>query len=53
MSGLKVLYGPDARASDFGYSRVEDQKEIWEEALRIGRLIGERLETTTKGQSSI
>ena len=49
MSGLKVLYGPDARTSDFRYSQVEDQKEVWEEALRIGRLIGERSQTNNKG----
>ena len=49
MSGLKVLYGPDAKTSDYGYSRVEDQKEVWEEAIQIGRLIGERLQTTIKG----
>jgi len=44
MSGLKVLYGPDAKTSDYVYSRVEDQKEVWEEAMRIGRLIGERIQ---------
>lgn len=49
MSGLKKMYGPDAKASDIEYSRVEDQKEVWEEAVRIGRLIGERLQTTNKG----
>ncbi|MBA7537536.1 hypothetical protein ES705_29805 [subsurface metagenome] len=43
MSGMKVLYGPDSKTSDFGYSRVEDQKEVWEEAIRIGHLIGKRL----------
>ncbi|MBW2710670.1 MAG: flavodoxin family protein [Deltaproteobacteria bacterium] len=53
MSGLKVMYGPDAKTSDFGYSRVEDQNEVWEEATRIGRLIGERLGTTVKGQDAI
>jgi multimeric flavodoxin WrbA len=46
MSGLRVLYGPDAKTSDYGYSRVEDQRDVWEEAKRIGRLIGERLQTT-------
>lgn len=45
MSGLKVLYGPDAKTSDYGYSRVENQKEVWEEAIQIGRLIGERILT--------
>jgi multimeric flavodoxin WrbA len=48
MSGLKRRYGPDARASDCPYVRVEDQKEVWEEAMRIGRLIGERLRTTNR-----
>ena len=46
MSGLKVMYGPDAKTSDFGYSRVEDQKEVLEEAIRIGRLMGERIQAT-------
>ena len=32
-----------AKASDYKYPRVEDQKEVWEKALRIGRLMGERL----------
>jgi hypothetical protein len=49
MSGLKVLYGPDAKTSDHGYSRIEDQKEVWEEAIRIGRLIGERIQATING----
>jgi NADPH-dependent FMN reductase len=42
MSGVKMMLGPDARVSDFTYARVEDQKEVWKEAKRIGRLIGER-----------
>jgi hypothetical protein len=45
MSGLRKRYGPDARSSDYPYSRVEDQKEVWEEAMRIGRLIGRRVRT--------
>jgi len=53
MSGLKMLYGPDAKTSDYGYSRVEDQSQVWEEATRIGRLIGERLQTTNREQDSI
>ena len=44
MSGMKIMYGPDAKTSDFGYSRVEDQKEVWKNAVRLGRLIGERLQ---------
>ncbi len=49
MSGLKLLYGPDAKTSDYGYSRVEDQNKVWEEAIRIGRLMGERIQTTING----
>ena len=49
MSGLRTRYGPDARSSDYPYTRVEDQKEVWEEAMRIGRLIGERVRTTNRG----
>jgi len=49
MSGVKRRYGPDARASDCPYVRVEDQKEVWEEAMRIGRLIGERVRTANRG----
>lgn len=49
MSGLRKRYGPDARSSDYPYVRVEDQKEVWEEAMRIGRLIGERLRSTNRG----
>lgn len=43
MSAFQLLYGPDAKTSEIGYTRVEDQKEVWEEAKRIGRLIGEHL----------
>ena len=46
MSGVKMLYGSEAKTSDYEYSRVEDQKAVWEEAARIGQLIGERLQTT-------
>jgi multimeric flavodoxin WrbA len=48
MSGLRKRYGPDARSSDYPYTRVEDQKEVWEQAMRIGRLIGERIRTTNR-----
>lgn len=30
-----------ARACDYSYRRVADQQEAWEEAVRIGRLMGE------------
>ncbi len=43
MSGVKVLYGPDAKTSNYGYTRVEDQEKVWEAAVEIGHLISERL----------
>jgi len=48
MSGVIKRYGPDARLSDYPYVRVEDQKEVWDQAMRIGRLIGERVQTTAR-----
>jgi multimeric flavodoxin WrbA len=48
MSGLRKRYGPDARSSDYPYIRVEDQKEVWEEAMRIGHQIGELIRTTNR-----
>jgi len=46
MSGLRKRYGPDARSSDYPYVRIEDQKEVCQEAIRIGSLIGQRVRTT-------
>ena len=43
MSGVKMMFGPDAKTSDFEYSRVETQNDVMKEAERIGRLIGERV----------
>ena len=48
MSGLIKRYGPGAKSADYPYVRVEDQKEVWEEAMRIGRLIGDRVRTTNR-----
>ncbi len=44
MSGFVKWFGPDAKTSDYPYTRVEDQKDIWENAARLGRRIGERLQ---------
>jgi multimeric flavodoxin WrbA len=43
MSGIKSMCEPGTRVSDIKYARVEDQKAVWEEAMRVGCLIGERL----------
>ena len=53
MSGIKRRYGPDARSGDVPYARVEDQKEVWDEAMRIGRLIGERIRTTDGDENPV
>ncbi len=45
MSGLIKRHGRGATSADHPYVRVEDQKEVWEQAMRIGRLIGERVRT--------
>ncbi len=45
MSGVGMMYGPDARVSDYSYSRVEDQTEGWEEAILIGHRIAKRLDS--------
>lgn len=43
MSAVQLLFGSDAKTTDFGYTKVEDQEDVWAEAIRIGSLIGERL----------
>ncbi|MDP6525109.1 MAG: flavodoxin family protein [Kiritimatiellia bacterium] len=52
MSGIKRRYGQDAKSSDIPYSRVEDQREMWEEATRIGREIGQRIRSTDRDDNS-
>ncbi len=49
MSGVKMMLGPDAKTADFGYTRVEDQEDVWKEAMRIGGLIGERIKADHHG----
>jgi len=44
MSTFKTdLLDTSIKACDFKYNKVEDQKEVWEDAMRIGRLMGARL----------
>ena len=47
MSAVAVMYGTEARTADYEYVRVEDQEKVWDEAIQIGKLIGERLQTVT------
>ncbi|MHC4582606.1 MAG: flavodoxin family protein [Planctomycetota bacterium] len=49
MSGLIKRYGKVAKSADYPYVRVEDQKGVWEQAIKIGRLIGQRVRTTDRG----
>jgi multimeric flavodoxin WrbA len=45
MSSFSIgMADPGATASDTKYNRVEDQKEVCDEAVRIGRLMGEHLQ---------
>jgi len=44
MSGVKLMYGADANTSDIGYSKVESQKDVWDQAAQIGQLMGKRLQ---------
>lgn len=46
MSAVPLLFGQDAKASVDKCIRVEDQEEVWQEAQRLGRLIGRRLNQT-------
>ncbi|MCG8636434.1 MAG: flavodoxin family protein [Desulfobacterales bacterium] len=43
MSGVKQLLDPGIKASDIRYTGVEDQQDIWKEAIGIGRQMGDRL----------
>ncbi len=43
MGAIESMFEPGTRACDIKYARVEDQKDIWEQAMRIGREMGERL----------
>ncbi len=44
MSAFKTdVVDTKIKACDFKYIKVEDQKEVWEDAMRIGRVMGERL----------
>ena len=47
MSAVQLLFGPDAKTADFGYTRVEDQEKVWTEAKRLGGLIGKSLKGDT------
>lgn len=49
MSNVKVMFGPDAKTSDHGYLRVEDQTMVLVEAIRIGNRIGQFLKTAGNG----
>jgi multimeric flavodoxin WrbA len=45
VSGVPSHFGENAKASADKCVRVEDQTEAWEEAQRLGRLIGRRLQS--------
>jgi len=45
MSGARLRNIPEAKISADSCVKVEDQKEVWEEALQLGRTLGQRLKS--------
>jgi multimeric flavodoxin WrbA len=43
MSGIQRRYGSQACSANYEYSRAEDQKDAYDEAIRIARQIGQRI----------
>jgi hypothetical protein len=43
MSGVPMIFGRGTKASSELCVGVEDQVEVWEEIIRLGELLGERL----------
>lgn len=43
MSGVTILYGIGTKASSKLCIGVEDQERVWEEIIRLGKVLGERL----------
>lgn len=43
MSAVRTLHGRDARASSEHCVRVEEQPEVWNRALQLGQVLGERV----------
>jgi len=45
MSGARLRNIPKEKISADSCVKVEDQKEVWEEALQLGRTLGQRLKS--------
>ena len=45
-SGVTLMFGQDAKASDQSYCRAEDREDVWDAARDIGRRMGDRLRDT-------
>lgn len=45
MSGVKMIYGEDAKTANIEYVRIEDQKQVWQQAEEIGQQIAKHLKT--------
>ena len=45
MSGIKMLYGPDATVSSVGISTFEEQPEAVEAAIKLGKDIADKLKS--------
>jgi multimeric flavodoxin WrbA len=51
MSAVRALHGRDARASAEHCVRVEDQRAVWNEALRLGQVLGDRVRSGQLGSA--
>ena len=43
MSAFRMMKGANAKTSDYGYNQAEQQEKVWNEAMRIGEMIGQRI----------
>jgi len=48
MSAVKLMYGPESKTTDIGYSRAEDQVNLWKEAIHMGQRLSERIKTAAR-----
>ena len=38
--GVKMMFGPNVKKANTGFTKVEKQEKVWAEAIRLGDLIG-------------
>jgi hypothetical protein len=43
MSCVEMMFGPDVKTADIGFTKVEKREKVWAEAIRLGDMIGKCL----------